>query len=137
MTQLATDTPRAFELGSINELPVVAAGIIYDGSAVGMQITTGTAARQLVATDRFVGFAESKADNSLGAAGEINVRLRTSGLVELPVVGADNTKAQLPVYASDGNTFTLTAAGNSKIGFVRRWISGTTCLVYFDADLAN
>lgn len=137
MTQLAKDTPRAFELGSINELPVIAAAIIYEGSAVGVQVTTGTAARQLVATDRFVGFAERGADNSTGAAGDVTVRLRTFGLVEVDVVGADATKVQAIVYASDGNTFTLTNTGNSKIGYIRRWISGTRCLVYFDADMAN
>jgi hypothetical protein len=41
------------------------------------------------------------------------------------------------VYASDDDTFTLTSTSNSKIGFVRRHISSTTCLVEFDATLAN
>ena len=137
MTQLTKDTPRAFELGSINELPVAASSVIYEGSAAGVAASTGTVARQLVATDRFVGFAERKADNSAGAAGDVTVRLRTFGLAELDVTGADNTKVQSVVYASDGNTFTLTSTGNSKIGFIRRHISGTRCLVYFDADMAN
>ena len=36
------------------------------------------------------------------------------------------------VYASDDDTFTLTSAGNSAIGKVVRWVSGTRCVVYFE-----
>ena len=37
------------------------------------------------------------------------------------------------VYATDDDTFTLTATGGLQIGKVSRWISGTTCMVYFEA----
>jgi hypothetical protein len=37
------------------------------------------------------------------------------------------------VYASDDNTFTLTSASNSKIGWVSRWISTGVAIVEFEA----
>ena len=40
------------------------------------------------------------------------------------------------VYASDDNTFTLTATSNSLIGFVSRWIATGSAVVEFDAALA-
>ena len=63
LTTLAANTPRAKEGGDINEIPVIAADIIYEGAAVGIVDGTGHA-RPLNAADRFAGFAEAKADNS-------------------------------------------------------------------------
>jgi len=100
-------------------------------------VTTGSFARPLTATDRFVGFAESPADNTGGANGAIRVRVRERGKVELIVTGADATKVGAPVYASDDGTFTLTATSNSKIGWVHRHVSSTTVVVAFDSVLAN
>jgi hypothetical protein len=34
MTTLALNTPRAYELGEFNEIPVIAADIIFEGAAV-------------------------------------------------------------------------------------------------------
>lgn len=134
---LTKNTPRAFELGDVNAFPVLTNVKIYEGSAVGIAASTGVYARPLNATDRFVGFAEKEADNTGGASAAINVRVKALGLVQIDVVGADNTKVGSPVYASDDGTFTLTSTGNSKIGFVHRFVTGTTCIVYFDAHLAN
>ena len=35
MTALSTDTNRVYELGNINEFPVAAKSLIYQGAAVG------------------------------------------------------------------------------------------------------
>ncbi|MCI0430769.1 MAG: cytoplasmic protein, partial [Rhodospirillales bacterium] len=68
MTTLAADKPRTYELGDVNELPVVAADIIFEGAAVG---DNGSGvARPLVAGDPFRGFAIENADNATGAAGD-------------------------------------------------------------------
>lgn len=136
MATLATDTPRAYELGTIEEYPVIAADIIYEGAAVG---ENGSGyARPLVAADPFLGFAESKADNSAGAAGAVNVRVRQKGKVQLAVAGATAITAndRPKVYASDDNTFTLTATSNTYIGTVSRWISSGVAIVEFDAGPA-
>lgn len=132
MTTLAVDKMRTYELGEFNELPVVAADIIYEGAAVG---DNGSGfARPLVALDAFQGFAVRKADNSAGANGAINVKLRQTGEIVLSVATlASFNDEGSTVYASDDDTFTLVSTGNTAIGKVARYISGTNALVHFEA----
>ena len=132
MTTLAADKARAFELGDTQELPMIASDIIYEGAAVGDNASG--LARPLVAADPFLGFAERTVDNSTGAASAKNVRVRTRGQVQLAVVGASSAAdVSETVYAADDDTFTLTAGSNTAIGKVSRWVSGTTCIVAFEA----
>lgn len=116
MATLAADLPRPYELGDINEIPVIASDIIYEGAAVGDNASGY--ARPLVAGDPFRGFAEQKADNSAGAAGAVNVRVRRRGTVVLTLTSLAVTDIGKVVYASDDNTFTLTASTNTLIGHV-------------------
>lgn len=133
MATLAADSVRDYEShdGSIfNDLPVIASDIIYEGAAVG---ENGSGyARPLVAGDPFLGFALRQADNSAGAAGAVNVKLRCNGFVKLAIASiAITANDGPPVYASDDDTFTLTASTNTKIGSVHRWISTGYAIVYF------
>lgn len=132
MTTLAADTPRVYELGDLNDLPVIASDIIYEGSAVGENASGYS--RPLVAGDPFQGFCIKQADNSSGSAGDINVKVKSRGYAYLPVTGATAVTANdfPPVYASDDNTFTLTAGSNTLIGNVYRWVSSGYCIVQFD-----
>ena len=131
MTTLAANKPRALEIGDRNEFPVVASDIIYEGAFVGA--SSGNA-RPLVAGDSFMGVAEAKVDNSSGSAGDKTVRVIERGKAELTVVGVTGiTDLGSSVYASDDDTFTLTATGNSLIGTVARHVSGTTAVVAFKA----
>jgi len=132
MTTLAANSPRAFEIGNRNEIPVIAADIVYEGAAVGVVIASGHA-RPLAATDRFAGFAEAKADNSAGAAAAINVRVIESGKIELSVTGAVITDEGQPVYATDDDTFTFTPTAAVFVGFVHRFVSAGKVVVAFDA----
>jgi hypothetical protein len=137
MTTLAADKPRDHQLGEFEDYPVIATDIVYQGAAVG---ENGSGyARPLQAGDPFLGFAERRADNAAGAAGAINVQCRTRGRTVLPVTGASAITAndRPVVYASDDDTFTLTASTNTPIGTVSRWISGTTCVVEYDAMIAK
>lgn len=133
MTTLAADSARAFELGDRNEFPVIAADIIYEGAAVGLVNASGHA-RPLTSVDRFVGFAEKKADNSAGAAAAINVRTHKRGSVSLSVTGAVITDVGQPVYATDDNAFQFTPTSAVFIGFVRRFVSSGVVIVEFDVD---
>lgn len=131
MATLAQDKPRAFGVGEFNELPVIASDIIFEGAAVGDNASG--LARPLVAADPFLGFAKERCDNSAGAASARNVKLFERGKIELDVTGvASAADVGEAVYASDDDTFTLTSAGNSAIGKVVRWVSGTRCVVYFE-----
>lgn len=136
MTTRASDIARNFQLGDTEEYPVIASDIIYEGSAVG-ENASGYA-RPLAAGDPFLGFALRKADNASGSAGDINVKVRTRGRVQLAISNiAITANDRPPVYASDDDTFTLTATSNSLIGFVSRWIETGVAIVEFDAALSK
>lgn len=132
MTTLAADALRTFEIGAINEFPVIASDIIYAHAAVGVVDASGHA-RPLVAGDRFVGFAEKRCDNSAGAAAAKNVRVAESGKIVLSVSGAVITDKGQPVYAADDDTFQFSPVGGSFVGYVSRFISSGVVLVEFDA----
>lgn len=133
MTTLSAESVRDYELGDIGELPVIASDIIYEGAAVGDNGAGG--ARPLVAADPFLGFAESTVDNSVGALGDKNVRVREKGKVVLSVTGITGIgDVGTLVYASDDDTFTNVLTANSLIGSVVRYISGTVVVVAFKSS---
>jgi hypothetical protein len=132
MTTLAARKPRSYEQGSMNDLPVIASDIIYEGAAVGMVQASGHA-RPLAAGDRFVGFAEATADNSAGAAAAINVRVYGIGEIQLAVTGATITDVGQPVYASDDDTFSFSPVSGVFVGFVKRYVSSGVAVVEFNA----
>ena len=129
MTTLATDTPRAYSLAEFEDYPVIASDIIYEGSAVG---DNGSGyARPLVAGDPFRGFATQRCDNSTGSAGDLRVRTRTKGRIQLAVGSLAITDVGKDVYASDDNTFTLTQSTNTHIGHVVQYVSSGVGIVEF------
>lgn len=134
MATLSANSNRVFEINEdelYNDVPCVASDIVYAGAAVGSSSGYG---RPLSGGDVFLGFAVAKVDNSSGSAGDKNVRVKQRGTVKLTVTGASAvTDVNSDVYATDDDTFTLTASGASAIGTVVRWVSGTTCLVRFEA----
>lgn len=136
MTTLAIAKPRAYGEGLFEEYPVIAADIIYEGAAVG---ENGSGyARPLQAGDVFLGFAQQTVDNTAGAAGAKRVKVRQRGSIELPVGSLAITANDRPaVYASDDDTFTLTASSNSLIGYVSRFVSSGVGIVEFDAALVR
>jgi len=132
MATLVIDKARSFELGDIGAVPVISGDVIYEGAAVGH---AAGFARPLVAADSFLGFAETQADNTDGAAGAVNVRVREVGKVQMPVVGVTGVaNVGASVYASDDDTFTLTATGNSLIGKITQYVSGTTVIVSYKSS---
>jgi len=135
MATLAADTPRDFQLGDLEDYPVIAADIIYEGAAVG---ENGSGySRPLQAGDAFQGFCLEHVDNSAGSAGDKRVHVRTRGRVKLAISSIGITaNDRAPVYASDDNTFTLTRGSNSFVGVVSHWVSTGIAVVEFDAALA-
>ncbi len=133
MTTLAADAVRTQEIGNIQEYPVVASDIIYKGAAVGLVDATGHA-RPLTAVDRFVGFAETRLDNSAGAAAAKNVRVIEKGKIKLAVTGAVITDVGQPVYATDDDTFVFLPTAAQFIGKVSRFISSGVVVVDYDVS---
>ena len=136
MTTLAADTQRNYSDAVdpwFEELDIIAADTIYEGAAVGAN--TSGYMRPLVSGDMFRGFAEKQAANESGSAGDVRVKLRRQGVVQLAVTGATaRTDVGLPVFATDDNTFTITNSGGSRVGTIAKWVTSTTCLVYFEAE---
>lgn len=121
---LSANTPRHYSVkGVLNALPVQASSTIYVGSAV--TIDTGGEIGPLATGEvGFVGFAVEKADNSSGSAGDINCEILADGEIELVITGLDdNNDIGDEVYATDDNTFTLTASGALAIGRVSQIVS--------------
>ena len=132
MTTLSVNKPRKYGVRGINEHPVIASDIIYQGAAVG---DNGSGyARPLQAGDPFRGFADDIVDNSSGSAGDKTVKVRAAGLVTLGISGVAITDVGKAVYASDDDTFTLTAGSNSCIGYVHRFVESGVAVVYFEAQ---
>lgn len=131
MTQLGANLQRTYVLGDQAEHPA-STGAIYEGSAVGL---TSGYARQLVAGDPFVGFARKGCPAS-GANGTEKVLVQRRGRILLTIDTVAITDVGKPVYASDGNAFTLTASTNSMIGFVVGVAGTNLAEVAFDADAA-
>lgn len=131
MATLAAQKIRFYESTPdpvFQDYPAVASDIIYEGAAVSLD-GSGNAKPLVVNTVPFVGFATAKADNAGGAAGAVNVRVKTQGIVHIPVGGSSAASVGKDVFGVDDDTFNLTATAQKKIGTVRRFISGTTCAV--------
>ena len=130
MTGLATDANRVYELGDINQVPVKASAIIYQGAAVGGH--SSGYARPIANGDKFLGFADEKIDNSGGGDGVKTVRVRKRGAILLDISSVALGDIGKSVYATDDNTFTLSATNAVYIGQISRIDSSGVALVEFD-----
>jgi len=129
-------------------LPVKSAEVIFDGALVGLQVGGADDGRVVnwtdavtTATITFLGVARVTAggresqDAAIesvtgNAGGTIEVEVDVSGVVlksaTVVALSAITHVGDL-VYATDENTPTLTApAGSTPVGFISRWITGTT-----------
>lgn len=118
-------TERNVQLAFHSAVPASAA-VIYAGALVGL---TGANARQLAAADTFVGMAEEYVDNSGGSAGDKKVKVVAGHEVKVSVAGSSASTPGTKVYASDSETFTVTAQSNSLVGVLTEQVSGTTWFV--------
>ncbi len=131
MTKLAKDTLRTYETqDDSNALPVAADTKIFGGALVG-RTDTGYA-RALQAGDPAVGFALDGADNTDGDDGAVHVTVKARGKVCLYISGVTAADVGKNVYASDDDTFTLTATNNSLVGKLARVEELDNGIVAFD-----
>ena len=135
MAALSADKPRVFTatINEITELPIDTNIKAYAGSFVGEVSSTGLY-RALVAGDTFGGVAIEKCDNTGGAAAAKFIKLRPRGYLVMNVTNGSSAAVNGDaVYASDDNTLTTASTGNTQIGKIYRWVSGTQCVIYFEA----
>lgn len=133
MAQLTAATARTYMGGDVEDLAVKASSAIYEGSAIGL---TSGYARQLVAGDKFQGFALCDVA-SQSTDGGSRVRVRTRGRIVLTITSVAVTDIGKPVFASDGNAFTLTQSTNSHIGRVVDVYATNQAIVEYDAQRAG
>lgn len=113
-----------------NDLPLDALAVVFEGSALGEDVSTGLF-RALVSGDVFAGFCQRAVDNSAGAAGDLDVSVAQKGTVKLDVTAVALADHGADVHATDDGTFAL--AGGSVIGKVTRFISTGVAMVRFEA----
>jgi hypothetical protein len=126
MANPTSSVPRTITLpGNVQQdYPISGTSVIYQGTAVSDVGSTapgvaGTnVAANLTAGENFLGFA-----NGDSIIGQTSLSVTTDGQVALTVAGLTAASNGASVYASDGNTFTLTSTSNSKIGVVRKILS--------------
>lgn len=134
MAQLTANQVNIYDSNpqTFNAIPISDNVIVWKGSAVG---NNAGFARQLVANDIFLGFAEQHIDNTVTghSAGALSVPVMRSGVIQAIIATVAQTDINRGVYMSDGNTFTYTSSGNTFIGRVIRVITtGTNGLVAVD-----
>lgn len=133
MTTLAVDSPLTMVTGEFNSIGIIADDQVFEGAMVGDNASGY--GRPLVAGDVFRGHSLLNVDNSGGLAGAKEIRLRTGryrGKVTL--TGVLITDVLKEVYASDDDTLTLLAAGNSRVGVVIRYDSSNKAVVEFQTN---
>lgn len=131
MTALSADINRIFEhQNDLNAMPVAADKKIFEGSLLS-KASTGYA-QPLVAGEETAGFALEAVDNTQGSDGEKMVNVKAQGKVSLFISGLTIADVGKKVYASDDNTFTLTAGSNSLVGKVIRFEKADYGIVAFN-----
>ena len=135
MAVLTKDTAHTYEAGVepiINDITAAASTTVFEGACLEAESGEVSGYDGTGATG-FAGFA-LRGIVSTATGGE-TVRTVSRGVVELAVVGAGATSVgEIVLAATDDNTFTLTTGSNMPIGKVLRHVTGTTCMVYFEAD---
>ena len=130
MANTTSDIGRAYEAGVepiFNDFALESGVTIYEGAAVAIDDTANTVGAFAVA-DTFAGFAISKAVHGT----QTHVKVRSRGIVKLTTDGTPDVGDA--VYASDDQTFSQTSTSNKQIGIVHRVVSGTSVMVYFEAE---
>lgn len=128
---LSRNKPRIYStVARRNSLQLAATTAVFEGSAIGINASTGRA-RALVAGDLFAGFAASAASSARDAAGATptSVLLVTDGEAQLAVPGVTATDIGASVFAVDDDTFALT--GSSLVGEVLRVPAAGQAVVAF------
>ncbi|GAH72365.1 unnamed protein product, partial [marine sediment metagenome] len=112
---LAADSPQVLVTGDMNSIPIIDNDIVYEGAMVGLSVTTDEpgygkplAAGDVAADEIFLGHSIFKVDNTGGAKGAKNIRLRTGRYRLLCALAGVITDVGKPVYASDDETLSLT-----------------------------
>jgi len=131
---LSKDTQLTFAAGA-NSIPAGAGVEVFKGSMISVSADSSIGVgygNPLVAGEVFAGHAMEGCDNTDGDAGDLDIQLRCGAPYRLVVdLAASQESIGVAVYASDDETYTLTAGSNSKVGILIRVRNATQCEVLF------
>lgn len=127
MTNLTVAREDLWQVGDVLSLPIAAVKL-YKGALVAFN----TAGYADLAADTngfgFAGVAYETVDNSAGAAGALNIRVKRRGVVELNFTATANQAAVGKLaYMSDDNTVALaaTTTNDVAVGRIVAFVSAT------------
>ena len=119
-----------------SNLPVAGSTRIFQGTLVFVSATGYADDDTNSGANAFAGIATEEADNSAGAAGDLNVELLTDGVIQLQGSGFTQADVGKKVYATDNYTLTKTASSNTYIGHIREFVSATVVGVNIEPGAA-
>jgi len=113
------------------ENPVAGSSTIFKGAIVMGNASGFLAPAASLAGATMAGMAYEKADNSNGAAGDIDCKLLREGLFELAGSGFTQADIGKVVYATDDQTVSLTQAVGDEVavGKIAQVVSATSVFV--------
>ena len=116
--------------GAKRSYPVSASTRIYQGTLVFVNAAGNAHDETATGVNAFAGIAIAEANNTDGAAGDIEVEVYTDGDFELTGTGFALTDNAMPVYADDNYALVLTLGATSvRIGTIVRAVSSTKAIV--------
>lgn len=115
--------------------PVAASTTLYAGTLVFTNASGYLDDDTATGANKFAGIAIERTDNSGGSNGDLSAEVWNEGRFLLTGSGFAQTSVELPVYATDNFTLTLTpTASTVYIGIIREYISSTQVVVEIDTD---
>lgn len=119
MAALTQDRNTKYRDGIDFEFPVAANQIIFAGSMVGINAAGYAVKMSAITTLRSVGVAQAKVDNTGGASGDKNVRVRRGTFLFANGESIALTDVGATAYANDDQTLFKTSTGRSVTGIIR------------------
>lgn len=124
---LSADRATAYRDGLEQELPVAASTLIYAGSLVAVNADGYAVPAADIAGLVVMGVAMSRADNSAGAAGDMQVVVRRRGVYRFRGSGLTQAQVGRDMYAVDDETVAAAAVTTNdvKVGHLIGYISAS------------
>ncbi len=125
-TALTTDKDMERKEGLLESFPVLGSTTIYKGSLVCIGTTGYAIPATATAGLRFVGIADNKGDNSSGSDGDVEVKVRLTGVVKLVATSITQAMVGRLMYVVDDATIDETGSNFVCVGRLVDYDSATS-----------
>ena len=122
--------------GGLQKGLVAASTTLYQGTLAFSIAASGYIDDDIAAgANHFMGIVKEKADNSSGAAGDIDVELYTTGVFQMEGSGFTQALVGDKIYAVDNFTVNTTSASQTLVGRCVEFISSTKIMVKIEVGV--